>query len=411
MKPLIFILLLLCSAVSFAQKKTRLTLRKGDWAAQLQLNNSDVLPFQMEIRKSEGAFTLNVKNGAEIITLDDLVFEGDSVRVRFPFFHSELIFTSLSKKSLEGYWVNYNKGDNYTIPLLAKKERNSTRFMVKEVDNPMDVNGRWAVTFEPNTDGAYPAIGIFDQERNSSNVSGTFLTETGDYRFLEGTATDDSLFLSCFDGAHAFLFTAAKQNDSLHGRFLSGKHWQSEWIAVKNDEAQLTSPDELTYVVEDRPVKFALKDLNGQDFNFPSETYQNKVVIIQIMGTWCPNCLDETMYYKQLFEHYHDRGLEVISIGYEAAEEFEQQAASIQRLREKLELDFTFVVGGQANKGLASEHFSMLNRIISFPTSIFIGRDGKVKRVHTGFNGPGTGSHYQEYVENTNSLIESLLTD
>ena len=119
--------------------------------------------------------------------------------------------------------------------------------------------------------------------------------------------------------------------------------------------------------------------------------------------------MDETKYYKELFEKYHDQGLEIISIGYEAAPTFETQAEKIKRLKERHNLAFTFLVGGKANKSLASEHFKMLNEVISFPTSIYIGRDGLVKRIHTGFNGPGTGQYYIEYVEKTNALIEALL--
>ncbi|MNX90851.1 thiol-disulfide oxidoreductase [compost metagenome] len=132
-------------------------------------------------------------------------------------------------------------------------------------------------------------------------------------------------------------------------------------------------------------------------------------MIIQIMGTWCPNCMDETNYYKELYSKYHSKGLEIISIGYETSESFEEQAKKIQTLKQRKNLDFTFLVGGRASKGIASDQFNMLNEVISFPTSIYIGRDGQVKRIHTGFNGPGTGEIYTEYVKKTNALIESLL--
>ena len=110
-----------------------------------------------------------------------------------------------------------------------------------------------------------------------------------------------------------------------------------------------------------------------------------------------------------MYEKYHDQGLEIISVGYESGETFEEHSKSIQRLKDKLELEFNFLVGGKAQKSLASGQFNMLNQIISFPTSIYIGRDGEVKRIHTGFNGPGTGTYYENYVEKTSMLIEYLL--
>ena len=52
-----------------------------------------------------------------------------------------------------------------------------------------------------------------------------------------------------------------------------------------------------------------------------------------------------------------------------------------------------------------------VSSMFSFPTSIFIGKDGTVRRVHTGFNGPGTGDYYTEYVKITDSLVKSSLEE
>ncbi len=404
MKFYFTVFILFCSTFTYAQTGKRIKIKKGVWIAQLQLNNSDVLPFQLEIVDNN---TFTVLNGDERIRLSAPEVKNDSIHVRFPFFNSEMVFKLHKKKSLSGYWINYNKGNNYRIPLEGKSGY-VTRFATT-AQGSCDVNGRWKITFEPGTESAYPAVGIFEQQAGSNRVFGTFLTETGDYRFLEGNCSSDSMFLSCFDGSHAFLFKARKSGDSLYGQFFSGKHWNCDWVGEKNANFELGSPESLTYVKEDEAVRFSLKNLAGEEFNYPNPEYSGKVVIIQIMGSWCPNCLDETQYYKSLYTTYHSRGLEVISIGYETGESFEEWAANITRLKNKLNLDFTFLVGGPANKGLASDHFKMLNEVISFPTSIFIGRDGQVKRVHTGFNGPGTGAYYQEYVSKTNALIESML--
>jgi thiol-disulfide isomerase/thioredoxin len=410
MKLVAILTVMLVTYFSSAQNEQKIKLRKGNWIAELALNKSDKLPFNFVITKSKGAYSFSVENGEEMIRLNDPIRKGDSIYVRFPFFNSELVFAATSKKAVNGYWVNYNKSADYKIPFTSKKQK-SQRFSSASSKTPeTTIEGKWEVTFEPNTNSAYPAVGIFNQEKKGK-ISGTFLTETGDYRFLEGNIVHDSLYLSCFDGSHAFLFKAHINNDSLNGKFFSGKHWSSSWVGVRNDNIELKSPNELTYIVDNKKVSFELKDLDGTVYNFPNETTKDKVTIIQIMGTWCPNCLDETRYYKELYRSYHSHGLEIISIGYEIGNDFNEHVKSINRLREKLELDFTFVVGGPAQKGLASEHFSMLNEIISFPTTIFIGRDGEVKRVHTGFNGPGTGDYYKEYVRTTNSLIEKLLAD
>ncbi|MCH2229417.1 MAG: TlpA family protein disulfide reductase [Crocinitomicaceae bacterium] len=402
MKSIILLIVLTISYTVVSQKQVKI--KKGAWISELQLNETDVLPFHIKVTQNN---QITILNGEEEIALNSSIYKNDSFYVKFPYFNSELVFHQDNKKTLNGYWVNYNKSANYRIPFTSIKKK-STRFGIsKKIKNSIVVDGKWQVEFEPNSDSSYPAVGIFEQKK--INVSGTFLTETGDYRFLEGNSTTDSLLLSCFDGSHAFLFKARLNNDTLKGTFFSGNHWQSDWYGVRNDNYTLISPDDLTYIVKEDALKFQLKDLNNNDFNFPHERFNNKVVIIQIMGTWCPNCLDETHYYKELYDKYNTEGLEIISICYEAGKSFEEYVANVERLKSKLDINFTFLIGGKASKNLASEHFKVLNEVISFPTSIFIGRDGKVKRVHTGFNGPGTGSYYNEYIEKTEALIQTLL--
>mgnify|MGYP000111696861 CR=1 FL=1 len=408
MKYQAILLLTFLTSFGFAQETTLPKLKKGRWVAGLQLNEKDVLPFEMEVEKIDGSYQFYVVNGDEMIKMQSPELKNDSLYVHFPYFNSVLVFAADSKKAISGYWQNFNK-KNYTIPFSAERSKKNARFSEtkKKVDMLAQVDGKWEVAFGKGSDSEYPAVGIFNQVEEV--VTGTFLTETGDYRYLAGNVTEDSLYLSCFDGSHAFLFKAKKNGSELEGTFYSGSHWSSTWMAKPNAEFELTSPEDLTYIEGDSTVAFRLSNLEGNSVIYPSTWTEGKVVIIQIMGTWCPNCLDETMYYKKLSERYKDQGLEIISVCYEAGETFEEHKASIERLRDRLDLDFTFVVGGSAKKSLASRHFSMLNEVISFPTSIFIGRDGSVKRVHTGFNGPGTGEIYTKYVEETNALIEYLL--
>lgn len=407
MKYIVIAFSLVIAQASFAQKTTRLRLKKGEWLASLQLTEQDRLPFNLLVEKKGKDIQMIVMNGDERIVLEKPVFKDNQYHVRFPYFNSEIVFSEITKSNITGYWQNFNKGDHYTIPFEAAKSKDFRFDVATEKMENLDVSGKWEVAFEPNTDSEYPAVGIFNQK--GQTVTGTFLTETGDYRYLAGNTVNDSLYLSCFDGSHAFLFKAKKEGDTLHGQFFSGSHWQSDWQGVVNEKFELPSPEALTYLKEGETVHFELPTLTGSDFKFPNAATKDKVVIIQIMGTWCPNCLDETMYYKSLQEKYKDQGLEIISVCYEAGESIEEYVRNIERLKQKLSLDFTFLVGGSAQKSLASQHFNMLNSIISFPTSIFIGRDGEVKRVHTGFNGPGTGTYYTDYVKSTNALIEYLL--
>jgi len=402
-RPSLVLILSFCF-LAVSTVKTQTKVQPGKWNASLQLTPDTKLSFRMEVKKHKESYAFSIHNAEEKITLNKPVNEGDSVSLEFPNFHSVLKFKIENKHSLNGYWTNFNKGKNYRIPFKADYIK-ETKFYVPAP--AADFSGRWKTTFDPNTKDPYMAVGIFNSYRDK--IYGTFLTETGDYRFLEGKITGTRMELSGFDGSHAFHFTGVLKENKINGHFYSGKHFKGEWTAELDSSFQLRNPDSLTYIVKEEPFAFKVKDLEGNDFSFPQNKFDNKVTIVQIMGTWCPNCMDETKYFKELYDKYHDQGLEIISIGYETPNNFAEQAEKIRLLQKRHQLEFTFLVGGPANKGLASEQFSMLNKIISYPTSIFIGKDGNVKRIHTGFNGPGTGEVYLNYVKETNAFIEEQL--
>lgn len=397
-----FILFLGVSSL-FSQQ---IPLKPGAYEAHLQLSSSTALPVRLTIETREKQKILIIRNAEERIELQVKKQEGDTFVISFPNFDSELRVIAVKKRRLKGFWVNHNKAGNYWIPFEASLIEEAKQHLEKA---GVDITGNWEAYFSPGTADQEAALGVFRQQNGV--VTGTFLTETGDYRFLEGTVEGAHFYLSGFDGSHAFLVTGNVLGTDVEGSFYSGKHYHTTWKATRNDAFQLSNADSLTYLKPNNNVAFTLKDLNGNDYTFPNPATTGKVVIIQIMGTWCPNCIDETKYYKELYAAYHAEGLKIIAIGYEAADSFAEQAAKIQRLKERYNLGFTFLVGGKANKAIASEQFTMLNKVMSFPTTIFIGKDGTVRRIHTGFSGPGTGSYYTEYVEKTNALIGSLLAE
>lgn len=379
----------------FAQK----TPTNGRWNGYLQLHKNTVLPFQLDISED----TFEVVNNTERILLEVRKGE-DSTDLLFPDFNSFLRVKIESENSIHGFWYNRLKGDNYKIPFSAKPH-----LPLDDVTS-VNVSGKWETTFSPQSEDAYKALGVFEQ--NSNVVTGTFLTETGDYRFLSGTIQNDKLVVSTFNGSFAFLFTATVTENKLEGMFYSGNHWKTNWEALKNENFKLADADSLTYVTnEEIPVKFEFPDLQGNTFSYPNPDFEDKVVIIQLMGSWCPNCLDESLFYKSLYEKYATKGLEIISVCYEIPKSAEQRVEGVKRMKAKNDLPFHFVIAGSAKKDCASKHFPMLNDIMSFPTSIIIDKSGKIRNIHTGFSGPGTGDYYLEYEKNTTQLIEELLSE
>ena len=380
-------------------------LKEGAWVGTLNLQNSHELYFHFEVFENQ---KIIIKNGKERIEMKSYELKNDSIKVYFSNFPNYLIFKvdSLNQENIAGYFVNLDRKKHSRIEFDAKYYENFG--IVDFGDEIQNIDGNWQVTFGPNSENEYPAIGKFKQSYHS--ITGTFLTETGDYRYLRGSIIDNKLKLSSFDGAHVFLFTATLENDTLKGQFLSGNHWKTDWIGFKNDNFQLEDPDSLTYMVKDE-FKFNFKTIDGADYSYPNEALNGKVTIVQILGTWCPNCLDETKFYKELHDKYHSQGLEIIGVAYEAPDNYEDQVKRIKRFSENKNVPYEILVGGMASKDISSKDFDMLNKITSFPTSIFINKQGEVIKIHTGFNGPGTGEIYEEYKIEINQLINRLLRE
>ena len=395
------IFLILFHLVSFSQKSVKI--KEGNWTAALQLTEKEALPFQLIIQKTKKQYEFIIVNGEEKIKLNDIEQKEDSLIVSFSEYNSQLVFKP-SKTNLKGYWLNKNKL-NYKLPFSANFGYTS-RFKDEIGNKPINVNGKWKVYFSPKTKSEYVAIGLFKQ--HETKLTGTFLTETGDFRFLEGNQFGNQLYLSCFDGSHAFLFKAKIENDSIKGKFYSGKHYEDIWEGVNAPNFELTNPYEITKPINNSPLSFSCKDLDGNTFQFPNEQFKNKAVIIQIMGTWCPNCTDETNTFKELYKEYQSKGFEFIAIGFENGKE-EDCYALLKKFKEKKNIQYTVLYGGNAKRATADIIFTMLDGVKSFPTTIYIGKDGLIKKVYSGFNGPGTGEYYDQYLEQTKKLIEEMV--
>lgn len=368
------------------------------------------LPFNFNLGKeATGAWVAHVHNGAEDIRVDDIEISRDSFLLRMPLFDSEFRGEFLNDSTIRGEWYNYLKGPDYHVPFTAHAGLEH-RFP-GPCNGKSNIAGAWETHFSQGTNDAYNAIGLFEQFENGK-ATGTFITETGDYRYLEGIVNNDSLKLSCFDGSHAFLFLAAMKGDSLVGSFRSGTHWEEPWVAVRNADFQLSDPDSLTSLREGYDmVNFSFPDLDGQLVSPSDPKFKDKTLMVQVMGSWCPNCVDETNLLNELYGTYKDKGLEVIAVAFERYPDTTRALAGLRHFQKTLDISHTLLYGGVATKENVAEKLPFLDHMMSYPTCIFVDRNGKVRRIRTGFSGPGTGEHYAKYKRNLEVFVQQLLAE
>ncbi|GAB3532026.1 hypothetical protein GCM10027443_15180 [Pontibacter brevis] len=383
-------------------------IQTGTWRVSLQAQGQEI-PFIMEAQEKEGTTVLYLVNGEERILLDEIQQQGDSVKIGLHTFDADLI-AKVDGNKMEGRFVKHDAETPYSVPFVAVHGQQN-RFKASPAPVSYDFDGKWEVVFSEQDGGTYKAIGLFKQDGNY--LTGTFLTETGDYRYLEGQVDGNQLKLSTFDGNHAYLFTATPSGDStLQGDFYSGMSGYESWTAKRNEQAQLASADTLTYLKPGYDnLSFTFPNLEGDQVSLSDPKYQGKVVLVQLLGSWCPNCMDETRFLSPYYDKNKDRGLEIIGLGFERSPEFEKAAARLKKMKDRFDIDYDLLVAGTSDKEAAAKALPALNHVMSFPTTIFIGRDGKVRKIHTGFSGPGTGEYYEKWVADFHKTMDELLAE
>jgi thiol-disulfide isomerase/thioredoxin len=377
---------------------------EGLWVGKLQINHEKTINFNFRVDSVRGnKGFLSVINAEEIIPCVANV-SADSLWFSLPVFDAHFS-VGYSPDSLSGVLKVISKDRKQPFTGHKVSAINNRGYGAHDFNQAF--NGKWRANFADGGDFA-DAIGVFSI--GEQLASGTFLTETGDYRFLQGSTMSDTLYLSCFDGAHAFLFTAYFDNDTLRGEFFSGPSYKDTWWAVKDDAFELRSPESLTqYIGDSSALSFSFPDLEKNTFVFPNDVYKNKIVLIQILGSWCPNCKDEVAYFSSLKKQYSD--LEVIGLCFEVQKDLDGKIAQVKRLKQHFNIDYPLLIAGSASKKESAEKLPFLNHIVSYPTTIVIDKTGKVRKVHTGFYGPSTGKYYEDFKKEFEAFLNVILNE
>ncbi|SHK25517.1 Peroxiredoxin [Maribacter aquivivus] len=407
MRYSIAVLVVLVLLVGCKQNTPKVNLSEGIWLVELDVMDNQVLPFNLKVnKKQDGSYAMQIFNAEEVIDVDEIEIKGDSIIMQTPVFEGYLAGT-FTENRIQGQFIKASL--DRIVPFNAEYGTED-RFETTNERTNGNVTGIWETYFSPDLAEEYVGKGIFLQE--DDRVTGTFRTTTGDYRYLDGILDGDSLKLSAFDGAHAFLFNAKVTDSSMNGVFYSGNHFKEPFVATRNDGFELPDPDSLTFLNEGYDkLAFTFPDVKGNMISLNDEKYQGKVVVVQLMGTWCPNCLDETKFLVDYLKENND--IEIIGLTFESAKTKEIAIKGIERLKDRIGVNYPILLAqyGTYDKQKAQEKLPMLNHVLSYPTTIFIDKKGNVRKIHTGFNGPATGDKFVEFKKNFNELMTELVSE
>lgn len=368
----------------------------------IQNDLNDWIPARMSFELVDDVNYLTIKNAEENIRLKPSKISEDTTFYHFIDYNAEIAFTKEADGTFTGYWVNF---ENEPV----KKRMIKAQKAVGKVDEgsirSANLNGNWKTTITRSTSESV-AIIIFRQDKNK--LYATIRTKAGDYRYLEGEIYGVTFYLSSFSGNSVYYLQGEIENNHIKGRLTGLKTNDILIDAVKDESFELPDAKSLTKVVNDKPFNLNLKDELGQEQDF-QKLIKNKVSIVSIFGTWCPNCVDEANYFNELQKKFPE--IEIICVAFEASDSEVEQQKRVQGFKARKNSQLQFLIGGKATAENVLQKFPMIDKLSGYPTSFLLDKDGAIQEIYTGFNGPATGVYYDLFKEEFEEIIRKLIME
>jgi thiol-disulfide isomerase/thioredoxin len=385
----------------------QINLQQGKWKAVLHRADGNEIPFELGIQKQGNTTICYVVNDTERLKTEMTWISKDSLLIKMPVFESSFRVKIINKDSLNGVWIKGGSVKDLVMPFSATSK--ASRFPKGSAGN-VSVKGKWKIEFTRADQSERLAIGEFTQ--NGQKVGGSVLTPSGDYRYLDGTIIGDSLMISTFDGIHALVFSAKIKGDSIKGTLYSGATSLEKWTAVKDSNVKLEAPVTALKEGESGRLDFSFKDLEGNAVSINDKRFKDKVVVLQLMGSWCPNCMDEMAFLSDYYRKNKNRGVEVIALAYELSTDEARSRKSLQKFQQQFKVEYPMLITGvtAGDPEKTEKTLPQLTAIKVFPTSIILDKKGLVNHINTSFYGPGTGEYFVQYKKEFEEVMNTLLS-
>jgi thiol-disulfide isomerase/thioredoxin len=372
----------------------------GPWRFVLKMTHAEV-PFIIDFKYKKKKLTGILRNGKESIPLNEITVKDDEISIQLPIYEISLELTQKGKKTLVGDLIRHNKNPAVKTSLVGI-HGSKKRYPNKKVKPTINLTGKWTLSMEDEKQQVSPGIANLIQK--GTRLSGSILTTTGDYRYLDGFVSNNEFEAASFDGVYNYVFRGVVKDGKMEAALLS--NLKTKITGTLDAKAALPDPYKQTEIKE---LSFIYPDLKGQSVSLNHPKFKGKPVVVQIFGSWCPNCLDEMNYFIYWYNQNHNRGVEIIALAFERSLSIEGATRQLQKLQKKLQVPYTLLQAGSTAEDKPADKLIGLKNFISFPTTIFLDKDHKVVKVHAGFSGPSTGDYYKLWIKDFNDTIDGLL--
>jgi thiol-disulfide isomerase/thioredoxin len=378
----------------------------GTWDATVTVNNVSV-PFRIEIDGTGADVHSYFFNGDDRVNPSNSgTFQNGSLVLTFDSYATKLEAT-LNNGILTG---TYGGSSGNAYAFQAKRHVPS---LVRSSDqHAPDISGLWEIQVKsPKGESAWH----FVVNQAGAKIDAAILRVDGDTGTLSGNFKDGKFILSHFTGERPFYVEVTPRSDGSLELQIASFHDTQNLVAVRPAEARarnLAPPDDPTEhtKVKDptQPLRFSFPDLTGRVVSNTDDRFQGKVVLVNITGSWCPNCHDEAPFLEELYRKYHGLGLEIVALDFEQPE----QLKSLSRVRafiKRYGIEYTYLIAGEP--GQLNEKIPQAENLNAWPTTFFVGRNGLVRSIHTGFTSHASGELDSRLRDDVRNEIAELLSE
>ncbi len=387
----------------------------GVWRGTIRNNSGEEVAFTLEVNREGDGIVGSLVNGDDRTVSTSGSFEGDTLKLRYDFYDAELNAVIVGDELGGGFTRQWQK--QTLVRKLRAVRVTGADTAARAASNPSnsshDISGEWVMRV-----GEEPKVSFWRAafKQQGPRAKGTIIPVSGDWGEMTGSFENNQLTLNRFDGINCRVFKAtltpqgALEGFVDLGLFAPKRKVIAERLTSENRSSVASLPDPINHTRMTNaaePFRFSSPDPDGKTVSSTDERFKNKVVIVTITGSWCPNCYDEAPVLQEFYERYRERGLEVVALSFEYTGEAARDTRQIKAFAKRLGVKYPILYAGGVEE--AEKKLSQLVNFGAYPTTIYIGRDGLVKRIHAGFEGKATGERFTKLRAEMEAVIEDLL--
>ena len=399
----LFASLFLLATSAFAQNSI-----VGIWTGNATVHDQQV-PVRLEISGTGSEIHAALLNGPESSSASSAVFTGNHLLVTFNYYARTLDAT-LVNGQLSGTFGTVDT--RYPVHLSSRAGVSGATELPAQ-----DIRGDWEIAVKSAKGESAWQLRI-EPVKQAPGIRAVIQRIDGDTGSLYGNWAIGEYRVSHFTAAGPALYSLTPQADGtllVSNMLRADVNDQQNLVARRPAQARAaklvgpTDPTEQTTVKDPSArFKFSFPDLNGKLVSNTDPQFDGKVVIVAIGGSWCPNCHDEAPFLESLYKQFHSRGLEIVNLSFEEQDQL-KDPTRLRAFIARYGLTYTVLVAGDTDQ--LNEKVPQAANLNCWPTSFFLGRDGRVREVHAGFAGPANPPAHEALMHEVTELVERLLAE